>query len=139
MEYDDAYSASPDDGAWRVAHPDVRDDERTYALLIHLSLLAYLVFPLLVVIPLVMWLVRREQSAFIDDHGKEAVNFHLSLVLYTATAIGITIVTCGIGFFLIPIVAIGSYVLGVIGMVMAAMAANRGEFYRYPMCMRLIV
>ncbi|RMH25124.1 MAG: DUF4870 domain-containing protein [Planctomycetota bacterium] len=46
--------------------------------------------------------------------------------------------TCGIGFILMVPAVAGPYILGLIGMIMAAMAANRAEFYRYPMTFRFI-
>ena len=89
-----------------------------------------------------MYLAKKGQSPFIDDHAKEALNFQITLVLYTlvlpAIAALIGIVTCGVGFVLLPIALIVPYVLGLVGMIMATMAANRGEFFRYPMNFRLI-
>ena len=143
MEYDDTYSASPDDGPWRVAHPDVTPDERTFALFMHLSVLAHTFLPVVaILIPILMWHNKRQQSAFLDDHGREVINFHITLLLYALVLpIVVTIVgvlTCGIGLaLLIPAIAL-PYALGLVGMVLGAMAANRGEFFRYPMCLRLI-
>jgi uncharacterized protein len=108
--------------------------ERTYATFTHLSLLTFHV--LLPVVPaVVMWLIKRDRSPFVDDHGREAVNFQISLVLYALLIIPIIgVLTCGLGWLLyIPL-----YALGVIGMILAAIAASRGEYYRYPACIRLV-
>lgn len=127
----------------RAYEPDVADDERTYAVLLHLSLLGYVVAPFLMfVAPLVMWLVKKDESRFIDDHGRETLNFHITLMIYTfvlplATGL-IALVTCGLGIPLVIAAALLPFVLGIIGMIAAATSANRGEYYRYPMTLRFI-
>ncbi len=115
----------------RALDPAATPAERTYATFTHLSLLA--VHALIPVIPaLVMWLIKRHESPFLDDHGKEAVNFQISLLIYFGIAFVLTFVC--VGYVLVPAV----YGLGILGMIMAAIAANRGEFYRYPACIRLL-
>lgn len=115
--------------------PAATPDQRTYALIMHLSLIASHFVPLaLIIAPLVMWLIKREESAFLDDHGKEAVNFQLSMLLYALGIGALSLVTCGIA----ALAFIPLYVLAIVGMVLAAAAANRGEYYRYPACLRLI-
>jgi uncharacterized Tic20 family protein len=128
----DAYSPSPPPPeAATLTDPHAQEWERTYATFQHLSLLAeHFLMP---VIPaLVMWLIKRERSPFIDDHGKETVNFQLSLVLYYFIGL-ITLKAC-IG---VPIL-IATYVLGLVGMVMGAVAASKGRYFRYPACIRII-
>jgi uncharacterized Tic20 family protein len=117
----------------RYVVDDASPDERTYATLIHLSILAHSVFSILAfAIPLIMWLVKKDESAYINDHGREAVNFQISLGIYSLIAGLFAIVLIGIPFLIaIPIVAI-------IFMVFASMAANRGELYRYPMTIRFL-
>ncbi|MFG0247037.1 MAG: DUF4870 domain-containing protein [Phycisphaerales bacterium JB052] len=133
------YRTPPVNERGRAYDPDATDDERTYALLMHLSLLAHLVLTLIAFgIPLIMWLVKKEESPFLDDHGREAVNFQISLfiwsIIFTVAAIPISIITCGIGV----VVAFVPTVVAVVGMIQAAIAANRGEFYRYPMTFRFV-
>lgn len=119
----------------RLYDPAVKDDERTWAVLAHLSVLGHLLLPVVALAaPLVIWLVKREQSAYLDDHARESLNFHITLVLYSVLAIPLAIITCGLGALLVLLV----YPLGLIGMIMASIAANRGEFYRYPMTFRFI-
>lgn len=117
----------------RYVEADATSEERTYAMLVHLTLILYHVIPLLVVAPLVMWLIKRESSPFIDDHGKEAVNFHITLVIYALLSLVLT-PACGVGLVLM----LGVYVLGIVGMILGAVAAHRAEYFRYPMCIRLI-
>lgn len=103
----------------------------------HLSLLLYVVLWVLVfIVPLLMWLTRRDRSKFVDDHGKETVNFHLSLTLYSIIAIVPAFTVVGMCFTIPAYFAV--FVLGIVGMILAATAAGRGEYYRYPMCIRFI-
>ena len=109
--------------------------ERTYAMFMHLTLL--LTSAMIPVIPaLIMWTIKRKDSPFLDDHGKEAMNFQISLLLYSIVIVPIIgVLTCSIGFFILwPVVV----VLGVVGMIMAAVAANKGQYFRYPACIRFI-
>jgi uncharacterized Tic20 family protein len=118
----------------RVVDAQAQEWERTYAMFTHLSLLTFHV--MLPVIPaLVLWLVKRERSPFVDDHGREAVNYQISLVLYALLVVPIVaLMTCGIGAVLV----IPVYVLAVVGMIKAAIAANKGEYFRYPACIRFL-
>mgnify|MGYP003629805863 CR=1 FL=1 len=115
--------------------PDAGNDERTYAMFMHLSLLAHVVLSLIaIVIPIIMWNIKKDESPFLDDHGREALNFQISLLVLSIILIPIGIITCSAGFFLyIPL-----YVMALVGMIQASTAANRGEFYRYPMTFRFI-
>lgn len=108
-------------------------DERTYALLIHLSTF---LFPLTG--PLVLWLIRRHDSPFIDDHGKEAVNFHITLIGAAIALAVLSFVTFGIGMvFTVPAALVIS-VLDVVWTIQAAMRANDGARWRYPCSVRLV-
>ncbi|MBX3402821.1 MAG: DUF4870 domain-containing protein [Phycisphaeraceae bacterium] len=119
----------------RLVDPAATSDQRTYALIMHLSLIASHFLPLaLVIAPLVMWLIKKDESAFLDDHGKEATNFQLSLLLYALLIGALSIISCGIA----AVAFIPLYVLAIVGMVLGAAAANRGEYFRYPACLRLI-
>jgi len=100
---------------------------------LHLTLLAVHLLPVPVVPALIMWLIKRDQSSFIDDHGKEAVNFQISLVLYSLVGFPLMFV-CGIGIA----VWVAAYVLGIVGLILASVAANKGQFYRYPVCLRFV-
>lgn len=131
-----AYPADfPVNDRGRVYDPDVTHDERTWATMLHLSILAHLVLSgFAIALPIVLWQVKKKDSPFLDDHGKEAVNFQLSLIIYSLLAVPLALITCGVGAALAGLV----WILGLIGMIFAALAANRGEFYRYPMTIRLI-
>lgn len=105
--------------------------ERTYAMCSHLLLLAGHIIP--VAPSLILWLVKRDQSSFVDDHGKEAVNFQISIVIYMIAG-GVLIAACFVGFVVIA----AAYVLAIVGMILASVAAHRGQYFRYPMTIRLI-
>jgi uncharacterized protein len=102
-------------------------DGRTFAMLCHLSAL-FIGF----LGPLIFWLIKRDENAFVDDQGKEALNFHITVAIASV----VTFVLCFviIGFLLIPVVAVGTLVLTI----MASVKANEGVRYRYPLCLRLI-
>jgi len=109
---------------------------RQWAMFCHLAGLAgYLpVLPFIgsVVAPLIIWQIKKEDSVFIDDQGKEAVNFQISILLYTLAAA--VLVCIFIGIVLLPVVV----VINVIFAIIAAVKANNGERYRYPLCIRFI-
>ena len=105
------------------------DTDRHFGVAIHLTPLAAFVFGPLILAPLVLWLIRKDQSAFNDDHGREMTNALLSFLLYHLVAI-ITV----IGIIALPVL----YVIGIINLIRGAMAAGRGEYFRYPMTVRFI-
>lgn len=112
--------------------PQASEFEKNYSMATHLTLLAiHVALPLVPAI--VMYLIKRDESPFIRDHGKEAINFQISLLLYTALGF-VTMPLCGAGF----VIFTATYVLGVLGMILAAVAAKSGRYYRYPACIRII-
>ncbi len=131
-------------GRGRLRDESATSSERQYAMFNHLAGLLSLVdfFVVGFVTCLVMWLVRRDDSEFLDDHGKEALNFQISLTLYwiglAIISIPFLIVTLGLGIIILGPLGFGLILLRLIGCICAARAANRGEFYRYPMCVRLV-
>lgn len=108
--------------------------ERNWAVFCHLGGLAGLVVPGVgqVLAPLVLWLLRRDRSAFVDHHGREALNFQISMTLYAVVAAAL--VWLLIGFVLILAVLVVQFVF----MVIASVAASHGELYRYPLTLRLV-
>lgn len=102
-------------------------DECNLAMLAHLLGIFTSVFGALVV-----WLIKRGDSAFIARHGAEAINFQITIVLGWLVAMVLAHIL--IGFLLYPVLLIGNLVLCVI----AAVAASRGRPYRYPLSLRLV-
>lgn len=117
----------------RFVDSDATESERIYALFTHLTSVVALFAGLPVVAALIMWAIKRKDSPFLDDHGKEAIRFQLSLFLYGLLLIPFGFLTLGIGLVL---GALGILALGIVGTVLAAQAAHRGEYFRYPMTMR---
>ncbi len=109
-------------------------DTRMWAMFCHLGALVGLLGNGIGFIlgPLVVWLVKREEDPFIDAHGKEALNFQLSMLIYTLVSIPLIFVIIGI-FMLI---AIG--LLVIILPIIAGIRANDGGFFRYPLTIRMI-
>lgn len=84
--------------------------------------------------PLIIWLVKKDESPFVDDQGKESLNFQLTFLIVWVAVFIITVVTCGIGGLLAPVVL----VVVVVFCILAGVAANNGERYRYPINIRFI-
>jgi uncharacterized protein len=81
--------------------------------------------------PLVIWLIKKEQFPFVDDQGKEALNFQITMCIYSVVA-GILSFLC-IGFILLPVIGIVDIVFTII----ATIKANDGIRYRYPKYLNL--
>lgn len=112
---------------------DVSAEERQWGMFAHLSALSALIIPLGNVLgPLIIWMMKKQEMPFVEDQGKEALNFQITV--FIAIIICIPLMFILIGFLLFAIVGIGSLVLTI----MAAMKANAGERYRYPFAFRLI-
>lgn len=79
-----------------------------------------------------MWLVKKDTMPFVADQGKEALNFNITVFIAAFVSGILTLVL--IGFLLLIVVGIAWLVLTI----MAALAANKGEAYRYPFTLRLI-
>ena len=88
--------------------------------------------------PLVIWLVKRDSMPFVIDQAKEALNFNITVAIVFLALFLLSVVTLGIGL----IVAVPLWIIiGIAWLVltiMAAIAANKGEAYRYPFALRLI-
>ncbi|MCC6425907.1 MAG: DUF4870 domain-containing protein [Phycisphaerales bacterium] len=81
---------------------------------------------------LIMWLVKRKDSEFLDDTGKEVLNFQISLVIYGIISGILMVIVIGIPLF------VAVYILAIVGLIKGAIAANKGRYFRYPMCIRFI-
>src|SRR6266436_4086328 len=107
---------------------------RTWCVMCHLSALAGFVIPGAghILGPLIVWLVKRGDSAEIDAHGKEALNFQISMLIYNVVA-GILCLIL-IGFVILGIL----HILNLVLVIVASIQASDGKFYRYPLTIRLI-
>jgi uncharacterized Tic20 family protein len=111
-------------------------DACMWAMFCHLAGLGGLlpVAPVLggVIAPLVIWQIKKDDFEFVNEQGKEAVNFQISVLIYALVA-GLHCLAC-IGLFLLPAV----YIFDLIFLLIAAVKANNGEHYRYPLTIRFI-
>ena len=82
--------------------------------------------------PLIIWQVKKDEDPFIDEQGKEAVNFQISISIYVIVSIMLSFLC--IGFFLLAGVIIFDFVF----LLIAAVKANDGQYYRYPLAIRFI-
>ena len=104
-----------------------QEDEKLWAIAAHLG-------PLILgfIAPLVVWLVFKDRSTFLDRHGKEALNFQIAYLVYFAIA-GLSIFIV-VGFVLLPVVGIA----WVVFMILASVQAGQYQDYRYPAIFRVI-
>jgi uncharacterized protein len=124
---------NPDSLNTSAASGSPTQDERTWGMLAHLSTFAGFLLPLGSVLgPLVVWLVKRDQSPFVAEQGKEALNFNISVLL--AAIVCAVLVYVFIGILLG--VALGIFWLAVT--IIAAIKASEGVHYRYPFTLRLV-
>ena len=115
---------------------EVNKDARMWAMFCHLAGLAAFVpvVPVLggIIGPLIVWQIKKDEYPFVDEQGKEAVNFQISILLYELVA-ALLCFAC-VGCVLLPAVII----FDVVFLVIAAVKANNGQHYRYPLAIRFI-
>ncbi len=108
-----------------------RDD--TWSMACHLSAFAGYLLPFGHILgPLIIWLVKGKESARVDRHGKEALNFQISMTIYLL--ISAVLVFAVIGIFLLTVISIADFIL----IIVAAVKTRSGEDYRYPLTIRFI-
>ena len=111
----------------------ITQDAKTFGMLCHLLAFAGFVIPLGNIIgPLVIWLIKKDQFPFVDDQGKESLNFQISVLIYAFIS-GILVFVV-IGIFLL--IALGIFVIVMV--IIATIRANEGQYYRYPLTIRII-
>lgn len=102
--------------------------DKIWSMLSHLSVL----FGLSILLPLVVYLAMRRESEYVACNAREALNFHLSLLIYIVACIPLVFVIIGVPLMII--IGLGSIVLSII----AAVKASDGTCYRYPLTLRLV-
>jgi hypothetical protein len=111
----------------------VSQEEKNMAMFCHLAALAGYIFPFGNIIgPLILWQMKKEEMPLVDDQGKEAVNFQISITLYCIVAGILIIVLIGI-----PIL-IGLLIFDLVAIVLATIRTNDGKLYRYPLSIRFL-
>ena len=105
----------------------------------NLATLCHLGGLLLLLPPLIIWLLKKDDSPLIDDQGKEAVNFQISVLIcliaaWILSAILLFVTFLPIGFLLVWAV----FVINLVMVIIAAVKTSKGEKYRYPLSLRLV-
>jgi uncharacterized protein len=134
---DQQATTCPHCGADLTADPamaaTVDGSARTTAMAAHLSTFAGLIVPFGSVIgPLAIWLTPRDRDPFIDQAGREALNFGISIAIYGSLLLVAALMLVGIPFLIVGVIA------WVVLASLAAAKASQGQAYRYPLTMRLI-
>jgi uncharacterized Tic20 family protein len=121
---------------WGEGVVELNSEVRNWAMLAHLASLAkYTAVPLANILgPLVVWLIKKDEMPFVDDQGKEAINFQISVTVYGLVSGVLAFCTAGIG--LIFVIAVLIYDL--VFTILAAVSAANGKAYRYPLTLRLL-
>jgi uncharacterized Tic20 family protein len=138
QRYGDQRSGGPGYGGWqqpgeqypqgyRPPQPMTPEDQRLWATLTHVGGIFFNV-----VVPIVAYLVLRDRGRFVREHTRVALNFHITMAI--AYFVGILTSVLGIGFLVIAATGVVSIVFGVL----AAVAANQGQFYRYPLTIEFV-
>jgi uncharacterized Tic20 family protein len=113
--------------------PELSQEARQWAMFCHYAAFFGLIFPFGNLIgPLIVWQIKKDLHPFVDDQGKEALNFQISVVLASLLCFLLMVVV--IGFPLLALVTVVAIVLTVI----AGIKANEGQSYRYPFSWRLV-
>jgi uncharacterized Tic20 family protein len=126
-------AAPPPDSGAATAPVAGSNDERMWAMFTHLSALIGLCFPFGWLIgPLVVWLIKKNEMPLVDDQGKEALNFQLTMTIAFLVCCLLMLVL--IGFLLVFVVGVFDLIM----IIVAAVQANNGVRYRYPLTIRFI-
>ncbi len=113
--------------------PAPDDSSQPWSMLCHLTAFGGLFVPLGNIWgPLIVWLMKRDQSPEVDAHGKASLNFQISMTIYL-------VICFFLSFFLIgiPLLIAGS-IVWVVVVIIASTRANAGELYNYPLAIRFI-
>ena len=106
-------------------------NENSFCMLMHLSQFAGAAVPGAgLVLPIVMWATNKDQSPTIDRHGKNIFNFMLSMLIYICVSVLLIFVLVGI------LTTIVLAILAIAFPIIAAIKANNGEYWDYPLCIR---
>lgn len=110
----------------------VSNDEKNWAMLCHLGGLVHFLPFGQIIVPMIIWIVKKEELPFVDDQGKEALNFQISMLIYYLICIPLIFIV--IGIFLLAMLGLINLIL----VILAAVKAQQGEAFRYPLSLNLI-
>ncbi len=114
-----------------------QDDANMWAMLAHLLALCGLVIPFgNIIAPLLIWQIKGKESSFVEDQGKEAFNFNLTLLLTTIVCMILMLIpVVGCVFMIVPFVLA---VVFIVFAILAGLKAKDGVAYRYPATIRFV-
>lgn len=132
-ESGDEAAPGEDPGAETDSEYDVSSDERTWGILTHAAAFAGFAVPLGNILgPLLVWLIKKDESRFVDANGKQALNFQITWTIFIVIALLTLLI--GIGLLLVPIVMLAWLVLVVLAMI----RASEEQVYDYPLTIDLV-
>lgn len=111
----------------QVPWTSVSSDEKLFAIFAHIGTIISSFL-----IPLIIWLVKKDDSKFVDYHGKEALNFQITM--FIGYILGFLLTFLLIGVFIL----FACWILSLVCAIIAALKANEGQPYRYPISWRII-
>jgi uncharacterized Tic20 family protein len=111
----------------------LKSEEKTWGMLAHIAALAGYVIPFGNIFgPLIIWMLKKEESPFVDFHGKESINFQITMTIYVVVALILMLLVVGV----VLLIAVFLFDLAMI--IVAAIKAANGEQFRYPLSIRFI-
>jgi len=121
----------------------ITQNDKNYSSITHLSSFAGCLFPFgNIIAPVLLWSAKKNESTYIDTHGKAAINFQLSLMLYSfllaMLIIPVTIFTLGLGLIALIIGIIPILIIIIAIIISASIKASNGEYYDYPFTIEFI-
>lgn len=112
---------------------DINKQERTFGMFCHLGAFAGYLFPFgNIIAPLILWLVKKEEMPFVEDQGKESLNFQISVTIYFLVSALLYIVAIGL------VLMLALAVFDIVMVIIATVKASNGVKYRYPLTIRFI-
>ncbi len=113
-------------------------DDRLWGAAAHIGSLVAAWVAMGIIGPLVVLLLKGNESPFVRRHAVESLNFQISLLIYIAIAGIVAIVTLGLALLVILPIVLVVAIFALVAIIMGTLAANRGEDFRYPLCMRFV-
>lgn len=114
-------------------YEELSRDDKNMGMAVHLASFSGYVIPLGSILgPLIVWLMKRDEIAFVDKCGRNCLNFKISLIVYVV--ISVILMFIGIGFLLLGFLAVFDIVVTII----AAMKASEGISYEYPLTIKFL-
>lgn len=104
-----------------------------WAMWVHFSLFAGFILPLAgLLLPIIIWQVKKDEYPFVDMHGKQVVNWIISFLIYT-------FISCILMLILIGFIGLGIlFIMSIVFPIIGGIKANNGEFWPYPFTMRIL-